>query len=88
MITSQKNKSEGGFEQGEYQVKAKSKNYTVVYKNENLVLLKDSKVLVTCPDSISLLDLKSFEEINNFEDNIGKNVAILVLELPYKQKLL
>ncbi|MDP3998241.1 MAG: DUF917 domain-containing protein [bacterium] len=52
-------------------------NLTIIFKNENLVFLRNGKVVLTCPDSISLLDLGTFEAINNFESNNGKRVAIL-----------
>lgn len=67
-----------GFVDGRYEIKSNNNVYTVIFRNENLVLLKNESVLVTCPDSISLLCMDSFEGVNNFEENEGKTVAILV----------
>lgn len=67
-----------GFNKGKYEIKSKKDSFTIWYKNENLVLLRNQKVLLTCPDSISLLNLDSFEGVNNYGKNINKRVAILV----------
>lgn len=77
ITTTQKNNSEG-FCEGKYKIKSRKNIWTVIFKNENLVLLKNNKVILTCPDSISLFDLELFEGVNNFEDNKNKKVAILV----------
>lgn len=66
-----------GFESGSYEIKANGEIWTVLYKNENIVLLKNNKVVLTCPDSIILFDLDEIKGINNFENNKGKRVAIL-----------
>lgn len=67
----------GGFSKGRYRIESDKDMFEVLFKNENLVLLKNDRVSLTCPDSISLLDLANFEGINNFEDNSYKKVAIL-----------
>lgn len=67
-----------GFVKGRYEIESEKNIWTVIFKNENLVLLKNNKVILTCPDSISLLNLELFEGINNFENNKKKKVAILV----------
>ncbi len=66
-----------GFAQGTYTIRSKEAEYRLFYKNENIVLLKNNTPLLTSPDSITLLDLKTFQGINNFEKNDGKMVAIL-----------
>lgn len=76
-VAKKKSASQKGFIQGLYEIGAGYKIYTVVFKNENLVLLQNKKVILTCPDSISLLDLDRLEGVNNFEENRGKRVAIL-----------
>lgn len=62
-----------GFSKGQYKINS----FDVVFKNENIVVLKEKQVTLTSPDSISLLNLSTFEGINNFEENSGKKVAIL-----------
>jgi DUF917 family protein len=77
IIKKQKKTNEKGFSEGEYLIANKKNNLQVFFKNENLIVLGNNKVLVTCPDSISLLDLETKEAINNFESIEGKEVAIL-----------
>lgn len=69
--------SKKGFIEGKYRIQSNNQKWTVIFKNENLILLKDRTVILTCPDLISLLDLDSSEAVNNFEKNRGKKVAIL-----------
>lgn len=76
IIDVQKNNSKG-FCKGKYKIADKNGFFEVLFKNENLVLLRNNEVVLTCPDSISLLDLLSFKGINNFEENKNKEVAIL-----------
>lgn len=76
-VVKKKSATQKGFIQGLYEIVAGYKIYTVVFKNENLVLLRNKKVILTCPDSISLLDLNRLEGVNNFEENRGKQVVIL-----------
>lgn len=66
-----------GFSQGKYIIESNRNRFTILFKNENIVCLINGSVVLTCPDSISLLDNDSFEAINNFEDNEGRSVAIL-----------
>lgn len=67
-----------GFVKGKCVVRLKTKErMEVFFKNENLVILKNRKVLLTCPDSISFLDLNTCQGVNNFEENKNKRVAIL-----------
>ena len=49
-----------GFSEGRYKIKSDKSIFEVLFKNENLVLLKNNRVILTCPDSISLLDLYNF----------------------------
>lgn len=77
VIIKVENNNSAGFSEGKYTIRSVKDNLTIIFKNENLVFLKNGKVALTCPDSITLLDLDSFEAINNFEENDGKRVAIL-----------
>ncbi|MFC1790459.1 hypothetical protein ACFLZP_03185, partial [Patescibacteria group bacterium] len=77
-IIKQEQTIEGGFCQGSCFIKTKAgKNLQVIYKNENLVLLRENRVLLTCPDLICLLDLDRGEGLCNFLKNQGKRVAVL-----------
>lgn len=77
IIVGVKKDASQGFTQGTYQIRNKNERFLVVFKNENLILLQNKKVILTCPDSISLLDLDRLAGVNNFEENRGKRVAIL-----------
>lgn len=77
IITKYEVVSKKGFEFGEYTIQAQKETYSIIVKNENIVLLKNGRVLITCPDSIYLLDLETIQGINNFEANTKKAVAIL-----------
>lgn len=76
-ITSQQNTTKDGFESGNYQIKDKETVFDLIYKNENIVLIKNDQVILTCPDSICLLNLLNYQGVNNFEENTGARVAIL-----------
>lgn len=76
-IISQTKKTSKGFAEGKYIIQNKKTSYTIFYKNENLVLLNEDKILLTCPDSIMLLDTKTYEGINNFNRNTKQSVVIL-----------
>lgn len=65
-----------GFTAGKLTVLAKKNKYEIIYKNEFLVLLKNNKTLLTCPDSILLLDINNKIGINNGDQNIGKSIII------------
>lgn len=69
--------SSRGFSEGSYTILTKDSKVTVIFKNENLVVARNGKPILTCPDSISLLDLESASAVNNFEANKGKEVAAL-----------
>lgn len=77
VIISQEEFSIKGFTAGKLLIKAVKNTYEIIYKNENIALLKNKKVLVTSPDSIILLDIVSKVGINNGEDNKNKKVYIL-----------
>lgn len=76
-IKKQKKDNIKGFSQGTYAITSAKNVFTVVFKNENIVVLREKNILLTSPDSISLLDLSTCQAINNFEDNRNRNVAIL-----------
>lgn len=79
-IISQKDKDEGGFTTGELKIRSKQNTYEIIYKNENLVLLKNRALLYTSPDSILLLDHGEMRGITNSEKNIGKKVSIFMMK--------
>ena len=68
-----------GFSFGKLQIinKAAKTNFQIFTKNENIVLLKNKRVILTVPDSICLLNKKTLTGILNFENNLGKEVFIL-----------
>lgn len=77
-IINQEGSDNKGFTSGKLLIKAAKNIYEVIYKNENIVLLKNKIVLVTSPDSIILLDLVSKVGINNGDNNRNKEVYIFV----------
>ena len=78
-ITKEEKIIKKGFSFGKIQILNKSSgvNFKVITKNENIILLKNKKATLTVPDSICLLDKKTFTGILNFENNFGKEVFIL-----------
>lgn len=67
-----------GFAQGKYKINSDKGIFTIVFKNENIALFRNDTLLLTCPDSITLLNIDSGIAINNFENNKDAHVAILV----------
>jgi len=65
-----------GFTSGRYVISTKSDVYTVIYKNENIVLLKNDEVVFTCPDSILLFNVEEGVGVMNYEENVGMKVVI------------
>lgn len=65
-----------GFTVGKLKIKSNKEVYEVLYKNEFVVLIKNGKVLTTCPDSIFVIDLNVKRGINNGDNNKGKTVLI------------
>ncbi|MEM7690474.1 MAG: DUF917 domain-containing protein [Pseudomonadota bacterium] len=47
------------------------------YKNEHLVARRDGKVVAICPDLISVIDLETYDGINNPDFTVGQKVAVL-----------
>ncbi|MFU7529030.1 DUF917 domain-containing protein [Qipengyuania sp. ASV99] len=47
------------------------------YKNEHLVARRDSAVVATCPDLISVIDLVTYDGVNNPDFTKGQEVAVL-----------
>lgn len=47
------------------------------YKNEHLVARRDGLVVATCPDLISVIDLESFDGVNNPDFTMGQRVAVM-----------
>lgn len=68
----------GGFTVGTLQIADSSDVYTVAFKNEYLVLTKNGRTVVTCPDIICLVDQQTGLGLNNGDDNTGKQVAVYV----------
>ena len=52
-------------------------NFTTDYKNEHLVARRNGAVVATCPDLISVIDLQSFDGVNNPDFTRGQAVAVL-----------
>lgn len=67
-----------GFTVGKYVIEQNDGNIIHIFiKNENIVLTLDNQVILTTPDLICLLNLNTYQGINNFENNKGKTIAIL-----------
>jgi hypothetical protein len=68
-----------GFTLGKYTIRSNSQNQKldIFIKNENIALAKNGQIILTVPDLICLLDTDIFIGLNNFDKNIGKNIAIL-----------
>lgn len=47
------------------------------YKNEHLVARRDGNVVATCPDLISVIDLETYDGVNNPDFTRGQRVAVL-----------
>lgn len=47
------------------------------YKNEHLVARRDGEVVATCPDLISVIDLATYDGVNNPDFTRGQEVAVL-----------
>lgn len=74
----------GGFLVGDVSIKG-SGNYAdstllLDYKNEHLVATRDGKVLATCPDLITMIDMESFEGIGNPDFEEGQQVSVLAFK--------
>lgn len=67
-----------GFTRGSLVIQNETDVFYVEYKNEYLVLLKNSRVQVTCPDLICVVDSETMRGLNNGDSNIGKQVRIYV----------
>lgn len=76
IVKMQKDTSKG-FSEGIYKIIISSTQFEVFFKNENLVITKNGRTLLTCPDSISLLDAKKWQALNNFNDNVNCTIVIL-----------
>lgn len=47
------------------------------YKNEHLVARRDGAIVATCPDLISVIDLGTYDGVNNPDFTRGQEVAVL-----------
>lgn len=47
------------------------------YKNEHLVARRGGRVVAACPDLISVIDLETYDGINNPDFTIGQRVAVI-----------
>ncbi len=78
IIVKENKKVKNGFTSGRYIVETGDNvKYTIIIKNENIVLLQEGKEILTVPDSIILYNKKSNIGVSNFEKNIRKRVLIL-----------
>lgn len=76
-ITNVEKDNTKGFSEGSYKIVSKKDTFTVFFKNENLVVLKGKKIVLTCPDSISLINTTSWQALNNFNRNTNQQIIIL-----------
>jgi len=51
--------------------------FSTAYKNEHLVARRNGKVVATCPDLISVIDLQTHDGLNNPDFVQGQRVAVL-----------
>jgi len=52
-------------------------DFATDYKNEHLVARRNGEVVATCPDLISVIDLETYDGINNPDFTRGQAVAVL-----------
>ncbi|MGB3472193.1 MAG: DUF917 domain-containing protein [Erythrobacter sp.] len=51
--------------------------FSTAYKNEHLIARRNGKVVATCPDLISVIDLETYDGLNNPDFVQGQKVAVL-----------
>lgn len=79
VIVEQSNHTDGGeFTSGTIRVGTNSTTFDALYKNEFVVLLKNKEVIATCPETITLFDPNARQSLCTGENNVGKEVWILV----------
>lgn len=77
-VIRQQTRIENGFTVGTMTITStKSEKYKVYIKNENIVLTKNNHVVTTVPDLICVLDTQSYIGLSSYEQNKGRQVAIL-----------
>ncbi|NGX63138.1 MAG: hypothetical protein KR126chlam6_00545 [Candidatus Anoxychlamydiales bacterium] len=72
-------KVKDGFLQGDVIISDEDEKYTIHYQNENLICKKKSKVIVSTPDIISILDAQSFEAITSESLKFGQRVIVIAM---------
>lgn len=60
-------------------IESKGQKFYVDYKNEILVVRSDSKVLITVPEIISMIDIDNYYPITTSEVKVGANLSIAAL---------
>lgn len=55
-------------------------SFDTQYKNEHLIARRNGEIVATCPDLISVIDLESFDGVNNPDFTNGQRVAVLGLK--------
>ena len=79
-ITSNTLKDEPGFLSGVTQISGsgafEGNEFTIHYKNENIILLCGKKCLCSVPDSISIVDSDSLLPVSNSTLQLGSNVLV------------
>ena len=74
-------RDEDGFLQGRLQIAGSGdfggQSFATDYKNEHLVARRNGEVVATCPDLISVIDLETYDGLNNPDFIIGQKVAVL-----------
>ena len=78
-----KQKIDSGFLKGTVTIQTQQHNIFIIhYQNENLVVQKNKKIIVTTPDIISLVDSQSATPITTDALRFGIQVAILIIPAP------
>ena len=74
-------RDEDGFLVGDLQLSGTDdfagQRFATEYKNEHLVARRDGAVVATCPDLISVIDLETYDGVNNPDFSIGQKVAVI-----------
>lgn len=58
----------------------KGKDYKIWYRNENMIIWENEKVILTCPDLICVVNLEDGYPITNPNCTEGKQVAVMAFE--------
>ncbi|MEO1488696.1 MAG: DUF917 domain-containing protein, partial [Pseudomonadota bacterium] len=74
-------RDEDGFLQGDLVLQGEGEfagqRFETDYKNEHLIARREGKVVATCPDLISVIDLETHDGLNNPDFEKGMRVAVI-----------